>query len=97
MAEFKYREYRLSVETHTPGLKIVIYPPGASLPLSTIPFHRDRTKLSDLLQEARRLVDDHQSAIWLSDAAKEGVRPDGSNAFACDFALPRFAIVAVHR
>jgi hypothetical protein len=74
MAEFKYREYRLSVETHKPGLKILIYPPGASSPLPTIPFHRNRAKLSDLLQEARRIVEDHQSAIWLSDTAR-GKRP----------------------
>jgi hypothetical protein len=61
MAEIiHYREYRLSVETHTPGLKILIYPPGASLPLSTIPFHRDRAKLDDLLEEAKRIVEDHQ-------------------------------------
>jgi hypothetical protein len=75
MAEFKYREYRLSVETHSPGLKILIYPPGASLPLSTIPFQRDRTRLNALVEEAKRLVEDHQSMIYLSDNNAARGRP----------------------
>jgi hypothetical protein len=62
MAEIiHYREYRLSVETHTPGFKILIYPPGSSLPLPTIPFHRDRARLDDLVEEAKRVVEDHHS------------------------------------
>jgi hypothetical protein len=60
MADFQYREYRLSVKTHTPGLKVLIYPPGSSLPLPTIPFHRDRAKLDDLIEEAKHIVEDHQ-------------------------------------
>jgi hypothetical protein len=62
-----YREYRLSVVTHTPGLKILIYPPGASLPLSTVPFDRDRRKLGALIQQARRIVEDHESMTRLAD------------------------------
>jgi hypothetical protein len=61
MAEiFHYHEYRLSVEAHNPGLKILIYPPGSLLPLSTIPFHRDNTKLRDLVEEAKHIVEDHR-------------------------------------
>jgi hypothetical protein len=55
-----YREYRLSVEPHTPGIKILIYPPGSSLPLPTIPFHRDRANLGLLVEEAENIVEDHR-------------------------------------
>jgi hypothetical protein len=78
MTDFQYREYRLSVETHTPGLKVLIYPPGSSLPLPTIPFHRDRAKLDDLIEEAKHIVEDHQlvtGRLAVNNAAKGSRAP----------------------
>jgi hypothetical protein len=72
MAEIiHYREYRLLVEVHTPGLKILIYPPDSSLPLPTIPFHRDQANLGLLVEEAENIVDDHRLMT--------GVRREGSD------------------
>ena len=75
MAEIiHYREYRLSVETHTPGFKILIYPPGSSLPLTTIPFHRDRAKLDDLVEEAEHIVEDHRLMTGVRREASDVLR-----------------------
>jgi hypothetical protein len=78
MAEIiHYREYRLSVEVHTPGLKILIYPPGSSLPLPTIPFHRDKANLGLLVEEAENIVEDHRlmTRREASDALKGSRAP----------------------
>jgi hypothetical protein len=59
MAEIiEYRGYRLSVEPHAPGSKILIFPPGSSLPLPTILFQRTRTRLDGLIKDAKDIVDD---------------------------------------
>jgi hypothetical protein len=60
MAEIiEYRSYRLSVEPHAPGSKILIFPPGSSLALPTILFQRNRTSLDGLVKDAKDIVDDH--------------------------------------
>jgi hypothetical protein len=71
MAEIiEYRGYRLSVEPHAPGSKILIFPPGSSLPLPTILFQRTRTRLDGLITDAKDIVDDHLAMSTKSDAPK---------------------------
>jgi hypothetical protein len=59
--QIEHHGYRLSVEPHGSGYKILIYPPGASVALPTIPFDRNKSKRLDLIEEAKRMVDDHSS------------------------------------
>jgi hypothetical protein len=47
------------VEPHAPGSKILIFPPGSSLPLPTILFQRNGTRLDGLIKDAKDIVDDH--------------------------------------
>jgi hypothetical protein len=71
MAEIiEYRGYRLSVEPHAPGSKILIFPPGSSLPLPTILFQRNRTRLDGLIKDAKDIVDDHLAMSAKNDAPK---------------------------
>jgi hypothetical protein len=71
MAEIiEYRGYRLSVEPHAPGSKILIFPPGSSLPLPTILFQRNRTGLDGLIKDAKDIVDDHLAMSAKNDAPK---------------------------
>jgi hypothetical protein len=71
MAEtIEYRGYRLSLEPHPPGSKILIFPPGSSLPLPTILFHRNRARLDDLVKDAKDIVDDHLAMSPKNDAPK---------------------------
>jgi len=73
MAEtIEYRGYRLSLEPHPPGLKILIFPPGSSLPLSTILFQRNRAMLDDLVKDAKDIVDDHLAMLAKNDAPRGG-------------------------
>jgi hypothetical protein len=59
MAEIiEYRGYKLSVEPDPPGSRILIFPPGSSLPLPTL-FQRNRTIVDGLVQDANNIVDDH--------------------------------------
>jgi hypothetical protein len=71
MAEIiEYRGYRLSVEPHAPGTKILIFPPGSSLALPTIMFQRNRTRLDGLIKDAKDIVDDHLAISAKNDAPK---------------------------
>jgi hypothetical protein len=71
MAEiYEYRGYRLSVEPHPPGSKILIFPPGSSLALPTILFQRSRTRLDGLIEDAKEIVDDHLALSPKNDAPK---------------------------
>jgi hypothetical protein len=71
MAEIiEYRGYRLSVEPHAPGAKILIFPPGSSLALPTILFQRNRTGLDGLIEDAKEIVDDHLAMSAKNDAPK---------------------------
>jgi hypothetical protein len=71
MAEtFEYRGYRLSLEPHPPGSKILIFPPGSSLPLPTILFQRNRARLDDLVKDAKDIVDDHLAMSPKNDTPK---------------------------
>ncbi len=72
MAEIiEYRGYRLSVEPHPPGSKILIFPPGSSLPLPTILFQRSRRKLDGLIKDdAKDIVDDHLAMLPKHDVPK---------------------------
>ena len=71
MAEIiEYRGYRLLVEPHPPGSKILIFPPGSSLALPTILFQRGRTKLDGLIKDAKEIVDDHLAMSPKNDAPK---------------------------
>ena len=72
MAEIiEYRGYRLSIEPHPPGSKILIFPPGSSLPLPTILFQRGRKRTDDLIKDAKDIVDDHLAMSPKKDAPKE--------------------------
>jgi hypothetical protein len=71
MAEiYEYRGYRLSVEPHPPGSKILIFPPGSSLALPTILFQRSRTRLDGVVKDAKDIVDDHLAMSAMNDAPK---------------------------
>jgi hypothetical protein len=71
MAEIiEYRGYRLSAEPHAPGSKILIFPPGSSLPLPTILFQRSRTRLDGLIEDAKEIVDDHLAMSTKNDAPR---------------------------
>jgi hypothetical protein len=71
MAEIiEYRSYRLSVEPHPPGSKILIFPPGSSLPLPTILFQRNRPTLDGLIKDAKDIVDDHLAMLPKNDVPK---------------------------
>jgi hypothetical protein len=71
MAEIiEYRGYRLSVEPHAPGAKILIFPPGSPLPLPTILFQRNRTGLDGLIKDAKGIVDDHLAVSVKNEAPK---------------------------
>jgi hypothetical protein len=55
---------------------ILIYPPGASVALPTIPFDRNKSKRDDLIEEAKRMVDDHSS--WPKQGPRgRGLKPRG--------------------
>jgi hypothetical protein len=72
MAEIiEYRGYRLSVEPHAPGAKILIFPPGSSLALPTILFQRNSTRLDGLVKDAKEIVDDHLAMSAKKDDPKE--------------------------
>jgi hypothetical protein len=66
----EYRGYRLSVEPHAPGSKILIFPPDSSLPLPTILFQRNRTNLDGLVKDAKDIVDNHLAMSAKDDALK---------------------------
>jgi hypothetical protein len=71
MAEIiEYRGYKLSIEPHPPGSKILIFPPDSSLPLPTILFQRNRTSVDGLVQDAKHIVDDHLAMSPKNDASK---------------------------
>jgi hypothetical protein len=55
----EYVDPGASVEPHAPGSKILIFPPGSSLPLPTILFQRNGTRLDGLIKDAKDIVDDH--------------------------------------
>jgi hypothetical protein len=60
--QIEHRGYRLlSVQPHGSGYKILIYPPGSTISLPTIPFDRNKSKRKDLIEEAKRMADDHSS------------------------------------
>jgi hypothetical protein len=71
MAEIiEYRGYKLSIEPHPPGSKILIFPPDSSLPLPTILFQRNRTRVDGLVQDAKNIVDDHLAMSPKNDPPK---------------------------
>jgi hypothetical protein len=71
MAEIiEYRGYKLSIEPHPPGSKILIFPPDSSLPLATILFQRNRTRVDGLVQDAKNIVDDHLAMSPKNDPPK---------------------------
>jgi hypothetical protein len=59
--QIEHRGYRLSVQPHGSGYKILIYAPGSTVALPTIPFDRNKSKREDLIEEAKRMADDHSS------------------------------------
>jgi hypothetical protein len=59
--QIEHRGYRLSVQPHGSGYKILIYPPGSTIALPTIPFDRNKSKREDLIEEAKCMADDHNS------------------------------------
>ena len=61
--DHEYLEYRLSVQPHGPGYKILIYPPSGNFSLTEIPHSNNKADLELLLARAREIVDENIAKI----------------------------------